>query len=568
MTDDKNNQDNLDLDKEIEQLDAFLSAHEEEFPLVDEDLFVAPTKDNQSKSGALGKYVSYIALLALLGGGGYAGYLYAPQLLKNSELSQLQNIMSDRNQSINTGNVETQPTEIIPLNTDYVAEIEKSVQNAEILNMDGDIVPTQGDLVESLNELPMAADEKPNEDGGLDVGFGDPDVDNKNTNELVNIEDLAKPAETIADALAIAQSVTEDAPQEEVELTQNVDVEDSDSIVTPQITDITTDDDIDAFETVKMNNDQDKDVVDKDSEFVERISASPLVKQTNDNADIESEVEGVKEVVLASTEVSIVENVIEVVETVGAGSENVAAEIVQGRVEPTKIVEQDTDEVEALIKEEAAAVEPNPPVVVVEEVKAVAISAKPVTQKMPSVKVSTPQKTSPILSNNPAPQRSEKVIEAKKYYDTGDYQSAVNLYQSALNMNPADIHALTGLQLAKAKLRRVDPSMTSMVEVEKSTENDDVEAILEMEATTAPRTQEKVQVETQSVGGSLQSLISQMQSKPRDASTAVSLADAYAKAGDKAQAMNYYRKALQLDVVYSSGLNRMAVYDAMALLSE
>jgi hypothetical protein len=70
MTDDIPKKEDIDLNQEIEQLDAFLHSQEEEFPIDDGDdeILAASPRQEAQKSG-FGKYVSYIALLAVLGGG-------------------------------------------------------------------------------------------------------------------------------------------------------------------------------------------------------------------------------------------------------------------------------------------------------------------------------------------------------------------------------------------------------------------------------------------------------------------------------------------------------------------
>jgi cytochrome c-type biogenesis protein CcmH/NrfG len=63
-------------------------------------------------------------------------------------------------------------------------------------------------------------------------------------------------------------------------------------------------------------------------------------------------------------------------------------------------------------------------------------------------------------------------------------------------------------------------------------------------------------------------LILQMNTNPRDANGAVQLAQAYAQQGQTAKAVEWYQKALQLDALYQTGVNRMAVYDALAGLQQ
>jgi tetratricopeptide (TPR) repeat protein len=122
--------------------------------------------------------------------------------------------------------------------------------------------------------------------------------------------------------------------------------------------------------------------------------------------------------------------------------------------------------------------------------------------------------------------------------EQGDFQGALDLYQAVLNNNPSSTSALTGMQLAKAKLRLVGQQVV-------------------------PQTPDVV---TMPVVDNVSSVLAQMVANPRDASLAVKVADLYKAQGKTAKAVEYYRKALQLDVVYKSGLDRMAVYDALSTL--
>jgi tetratricopeptide (TPR) repeat protein len=53
---------------------------------------------------------------------------------------------------------------------------------------------------------------------------------------------------------------------------------------------------------------------------------------------------------------------------------------------------------------------------------------------------------------------------------------------------------------------------------------------------------------------------------PSDARGALALAQSYAQAGQRMKALDWYREALKFDALYNSGLDRLAVYDAMALI--
>lgn len=65
---------------------------------------------------------------------------------------------------------------------------------------------------------------------------------------------------------------------------------------------------------------------------------------------------------------------------------------------------------------------------------------------------------------------------------------------------------------------------------------------------------------------SIQAMLLQMKTNPQDARSALELANAYDRAGQKMEALEWYRKALKLDALYNTGIDRLAVYDAMALI--
>jgi hypothetical protein len=177
--------------------------------------------------------------------------------------------------------------------------------------------------------------------------------------------------------------------------------------------------------------------------------------------------------------------------------------------------------------------EPVPAVEVVEEVEPV--KATPVTPTQTVAK----KKAEPVKRTDP------RVSQARAAFESGDYQSALNLYEAVLAEDAGNTAALTGRQLSRAKLRTLPNNATANVQ----------QGTLIPEMRQAP------------VSATIQQALSRAQSNPRDAVAAANLAKAYAEQGQNSDALEWYRKALQLDAIYKSDINRMAIYDAMGQLN-
>lgn len=202
-----------------------------------------------------------------------------------------------------------------------------------------------------------------------------------------------------------------------------------------------------------------------------------------------------------------------------------------------------------------AVVEPVPATPVVEDIEVV--EAKPVetpkatpVQKAPEKKVE--KKADP------------RVNEARQAMDAGDYQRALSLYDAVLASDIGNTAAMTGRQVAQAKLRtsgyvaQQDPSALTATILDKTVTSN---------RGALPTKQTSSYSPTQTTASSpLDTAIQAAKANPRDAKLAVTLAQAYQQEGQNAKALEWYRKALQLDAIYSANINRMAVYDAMATL--
>jgi tetratricopeptide (TPR) repeat protein len=177
--------------------------------------------------------------------------------------------------------------------------------------------------------------------------------------------------------------------------------------------------------------------------------------------------------------------------------------------------------------------------VIEEEAQPVAVeqvAAQPVTQSenIPSA----PKAPKPVKREDP------RVEQARNAFDRQDFQQALMLYQAILVDDPANTAALTGRQLSQAKLRMMDRQQPMALATVRAPQLSSAQA------------------------GDVNVLLQQARQNPRNAQLALNVADAYKAMNDASNAMSWYRKALQLDVMTSSGLDRMAIYDSMAELQQ
>lgn len=562
MTDDIPKKEDIDLNQEIEQLDAFLHSQEEEFPIDDGDdeILAASPRQEAQKSG-FGKYVSYIALLAVLGGGGYGAYLYGPSLLQNSELQNLQNMMNDRSQNVNEIQA-GQPSNIVPQNQNNIAVTQNSIVTTNEI-ADPEINQTID------NELPLPSDEIVADLEDNDFGFGaDPaPIDNNDNSALVEESAQNSPAETIAEALEITQNAIEEGEADASLDTQNQS-DDMDVATQPSDDIATTDMDENADGSLDDIAIEKSSMTQQDSFLVERIPASPILKRSDqDLAPLSPETVDMANDVMDMPS----DELIDVVEAVDDVVENAQESVADSDVPPAiqddiveiaaqeaidQMVEVDTpltdNKIDQVVEDtiqdvdqiiEVAETEPLTGVQSLQDVEAVIektqIPAPPVAvevKKAEPLQVAVPVKrdTTPVVNNKPLKPRDARVTQAKQAFESGDFASALTLYQAVLADNPANTAALTGQQLAKAKMRMQQPA-SMMVD-------QPVQSVTPQATSTT--------------------------NDPRSAPQALETANDFAARGDKDQAMEWYRKALQLDVVYSAGLDRMAIYDAMAALGQ
>lgn len=545
------NKDNIDLDKEIESLENLLNdndgALDDGFPLdddlLDEELAATP-RQTKSKSG-VGKYVAYVALLAVLGGGGYAAYKFLPSMLQNDALMALQNNMATRT-------TPQEPQQLVPMTSDIASVTPETV------------VPVV-ENIDEINDLPVAADEAEVVEEDI-VVIDDFAPENDPFDEAVVAEvveeDAQEPqqaAETIAEALATVQEESVD-PMDSIERSAEQEVMDSSQTAEIVVEDMAIEEVVveeaslsQSFERVPARplvSAEERDSIESSpvvEEDMADVSADPVVEQVKIEAEevavdiIEQPVEMVD--VQDVTPSVIEEVVVEQVEESSPVMEEKIEEPVLDVVETIENVQSPvSEEVVVEIKEEMQI--PSAPVIEAEEVEVK--TAEPVKT------VVAKKKTEPkeiVVNNKPLPKVDARVESARRAMAQGHLQEAANLYQAVLNDNPSSTAALTGLQLTKARMRLNGEVAQPVKEVTTPSVQ-----------TFSPSAPAPVVVQIDETRSALDA----MNANPRDASLAVKVAEMYKAQGNNAKAVEFYKKALQLDIVYKSGLDRMAVYDALA----
>lgn len=527
MTDKDNNE--IDLTKEIEELDGFLNDQDVDFPLDEDDSdfgipnFALGAPTEQEKKSNMSKFIGYLFLLCLLFGGAYLVYLFAPQFIRKPQFEKVQKFISNESGDI-VGDF-TNMFKSNVLTSDGISDVAIQKENE---------VYAPQEPIDTVSELPMPSDR-----------------DLIDTDELLSIADatefMPKTAGVINDPIAEEkqagvirenlESKTPNVPnfdfelleKDMVEVVNETRLDFANEVPNAPITDLPAlkDDLIEVASNVMQISSEDlMDIV----ESVENLTPEKVV-------EIAEDMHEERQIPTAQRENSadMVENVTpeDVVDVVEETQDATPVEIIE-------IAEE--------IKEEKRI--PSAPKI---EMPAVEIQ----TKKAVPVKVSAPRVVSQSKASGPTDSR---VVQAKSLYDKGDYNGALNLYRAVLQSDPANTSALTGRQLAQAKLRMAGQALRSVTRVDvKTSEPKRVSVpIVQNKVPSAPVTKRTAQP-----SGNLQALLQQAQANPKDAMRAFKVGNAY-KDADNTKALEWYRKALQLDVFTSSGLDRMSVYDAMA----
>jgi len=512
MTDDNNKR--PDLDKEIEELDQIL---EQQDPVDDYDLseleFGEPEfeqseaearKAKKRQSGG-GGFLGFLFVLLLLGGLGYAGYMYGPQLLGEDRFEELKT----------QGN-------------DLLADMGLMDHDHDHAHMNDDSYQDMG-MADTMDNVPMG-NSWPLGDNDISVSVPSEPMMSDDMMDMTDQEPVTEGeevAETIADALNIAQQATAegmDAPSPSPESMPEM-VNDDPMIMAEEGVD-------------------DLPMLDNERIYQEMAAAdmpvSDIVEAVEDTAMITNDPLAVTD---TDADTMMMES-----EPVPAVEEDTITDIAnefEAAAEEVIVVEEKIVQMPTAPKEE----EPNPTASMNDEANKVTAAPKAEPKKAaPRAKRTTPKK---IVTKRLDP----RVREARMLMEEGNYMMALTTYQAVLSDDPADTAALTGRQLAQAKLRMQQQSQQ--------------QPMAEMPVT-AP-----VQIETPMVekevshsSPEIQSLLNLLRQSPRDAQVALQLAQAYQAASESTKAIEWYNKALQLDVFQPSGLDRMAVYDAIADLQE
>lgn len=626
MPDDSVSQEDNAFEVELESLDDFLkgeeeSAVDETFSLDEEELI--PLADDAKGGSMAAKIAGYVVLLAMLGGLGYAGVKYMPQLTGADEMNVFEQNMMDRSQGFEQDmNAFTQATQEQAINT---PDMPVMADNPATIDPFGaPIMPN-----DPVQPMPMASD------SNTDPSFADPMVmpaapvptppqdssapmpddiaammDTSST--PASDPDMALPmqAGTISEALEITQGQPEPAIDSEFDVA--AETEPMDAAPVAQVESEATFEAVETDPMIDVTNDDLPPISDDQIETVDQV-------MNEDPAVLEATVEAENEMAAEMADIDAADDEIVIADASTAEPVAPAPEIVEMPEAPTVSDVMDVENVMAV--EEVETVEPTleaepvPTAPVVEEVA----PAEPVTQaeETPAIDVAevkaTPPSTPKAVSQptakpvpvetkpaiNSAAQLSAatdpRIYEGRAALKAGNFAQAQQIFDAVLRENPSNVHALTGKQMAVSGVRYTGndvaptgqsaPSVrpTDMFVPRKSfdpTSQSNLQRPQQMPVETqmqptvqqqqgfvampAPQPMPIPVPVTNDNGVNVQDAMAKANANPRDATSALRVGDAYRAVGDKAKATEWYRKALQLDALYASGLDRMAVYDRLS----
>lgn len=505
MTDEQNE---IDLAKEIEELDGFLDEQEADYPLDEDDgdfgppafasnIQVEKEKKTKKKMG-LGQFMGYLFFLCVLFGGSYAIYIFAPRFIEKPQLEKVQNFVSNESGDI-IGDLTTMFKSYIPTSNTQKDKIE---DNKDIFVVDKSDI--NHEPVDVIADLPMPSDQ----------GLSD-------TNDMTSISSAVDFLDDTNDAVD----------------NSTVSGKQTDGVVSDsQVSNVKTSDFI-----------PDLSVVD-----VEPINEEVIVLNQSADENLEDDLTGiVADDMVPNPPVADLKPIeVETVEVAQEINEMPKDDLIEIVEELDNVTAKEVVEIAEDMGEEKIPTAPKieKPVIVVETKKAVPVN--------PVSRASTPKKL-----EKPTRQDS-RVSRAKTLFDQGDYNASLSLYQEVLQSDPTNTSALTGRQLAQAKLRMSSQMTQASKSIDKKTSHKThlSTPVVQNQVPSSPVANTRATVQ---LSGNVQSLLQQAQANPNDASLAFEIGNAY-KNSDKTKAMEWYRKALKIDVLYSSGIDRMAVYDAMA----
>lgn len=641
------------FDPELENLDDFMKA-EEDRSITDDDPFLMDEEElipvMEEKNGGRGmKIAGYIALVAVLGGVGYAGAKYLPQLMGDSEPDVFQQDMADSTDSF--GQSAEMFDTATPQQSQAIAEGESIMPEPpeppatvtpapEIVDLS--VFEPQPSMVEEpVSPMPMAADsEAASQENDLSISGVDVTVVREGEEMPADIaammeeptasQDQAAPpqAGTISEALEITQTapapetatipdsefdVADDTPESapaEGTSEQAAIVTETDEMPAAPVADVEMESGFNRIPAGPMANDMEDDLPPVSEEKIataDRIMSGEMPAESEPVAE-ENPAEPVAE--------------IELIETAPVMEVPVETQTAEAESEPEpELMTEDVVETEA---EPEPELEPEPEVIEV-EVETAAPRPAPVAQPKPAVIESKPAINAAAQLGTATDPR---IYEGRKALNVGDFDRATQIFDAILRDNPSNVHALTGKQMALARIRytgsdiaapqaaapmaatpdmrptemfvprrsydpatsanppRLQPSIQPLQAAPQpglppqaqSAPQIQAQPVVPVIATPQPTTTEigspqpvaPTAPTTATVtapisgGGDIQTLLAQARANPNDAALAMRIGDAYRAAGDAANAVTWYRKALQIDAVFRSGIDRMAVYDRLA----
>lgn len=545
------------FDIELESLDDFLKGDDDTntndtFSLEEEDL-ISVTDEEKKSGSSVAKIAGYVVLLAMLGGMGYAGVKYIPQLTGADEMSVFEQHMNDRSaafeQDINTFSQVTQdqamdvpmhsmaePAQILPMQVDeFGMPVNEDVQP---MPMASDVIPAPADDFIVVDDGFAPVDDVE----GADIsGFDAPPIQANSISDIVEMTQAApapvvptEPVDTLALDDAGQDTTSDTLPAEPV-----ITLTDEDLPPVP-------DSQIETVDQV-MNQDPAALIAEVEAQSANAVNNATTIVDDTQNIVIEDHVPSAP-----PAEALAVAPVIE--------EEVVADKTITSTTAPAPITE---------------------PVIDVPEVKAV----PPVRTEQPKPKKAAPKpvqvETKPAI--NAAAQLSKttdaRISEGRAALRAGDFARATQIFDAVLRENPSNVHALTGKQMAISRIRVTETDTVAPADQPAAPRPTDVfvpktvapvpsqpvaDHILQKQPLRPQPPLENAQppvVNTNTTD--IQTLIARANANPRDAAAALNVGDAMRAAGDRAKAAEWYRKALQLDAIYKSGIDRMAVYDRL-----
>ena len=574
-----------DIEKEIEELDQFLKDaddfSEDDFEMNDTDelpLTAGTGIENgerQTKtSGGAGKFVGYFVFLLVLGGIGYAAMVYLPAYLNSRTLTDLETMVENRENDIQ-GMMDQTSTDAQPAD-----------------------MPVPMDMQDESMPADLADEEAPTIAEALDMA----------QNETANIGE-----ENAVTEDPLMQENGEDATAAPVE---PVMVEEVDGLEAP-VEEVAVDNSLGVMPAAPL------DVVDQSAslEETDEENLPPLDENTVDIADDVMSSPAVEpqplQEMVDSSEVEATQNDVETTEE--ASTETVMVDdAVVSESEPT-MMEEVAEEMPApaRIEEETVATPEVIEPVVVAEQKTEAVQqpkTKPAEVKVqPQVK-EEPQEAKPAIrtADQLTGSSDPRILEGQMALSKGDFTTATRIFSAVLATDPSNVHALTGKQKAMSGIRVPAPQMpqptvtapviapsTSSIPTAPSQQsmpmdgnaaapvqetNPDLsfpmndiqwkgERIRPSNVPTAPSAPATAPATvstppavapTMPQAQNVQGLLQQFSADQQNARLALQIADSFRASGDTVQAEQWYKKALQLDVIYKAGLDRMRIYQSMA----